>query len=347
MKKNLFLVAFTILATQILFAQYPSTVNMIDAKPNELTTFTGNLLTGVKVEDLSWAANSSVACFPATQNSKFTGHHVFHAFQIPAYSVVTIKLTPADAKANFSLYGYQVATTNYAVVPNLTSCTSCEADYKWDNPKKGETQDHTRSITFNSTTNAYNIFIGVAGAEGLIKGDYTLSIDLYTELLEAPLLTQVLNTTTIKIEKGKILTFNGDLSKGSVVKDLSWAANSSVACFPATQNSKFNGNHVFYVTEIPIKSKMKIKIIPDDVKSNMSIYAYMVATTNEAMVPQLTSCVTCECEHKWDNPKKGKTQDHTRTVNLNSTTTPYRVVIGIAGAEGLLTGTFKLEITLE
>jgi hypothetical protein len=65
------------------------------------------------------------------------------------------------------------------------------------------------------------------------------------------------------------------------------------------------------------------------------------------MVPELTSCVSCEADHKWDYPKKGKTQDHTRSVYLNAATNPYRVVIGVAGAEGLVKGTFVLDVALK
>lgn len=343
MKK--FFVLFGILISAMSIAQYPSHIQVIDAKPNEISHASGDLAKGQKVEDLSWASYSSVACFPATQNSKFTGNHVFHAFQIPKYAEVTITLTPTDKNANFSLYGYQVGTNNFTVVPDLTSCVSCEADHQWDRPKAGQTQDHTRSIRFTSTTSSYNIFIGVAGAEGLSTGEYTLTIDLKARIedteAQAPL-----TVYNIKVESGKTLTYEGDLAKGCKVRDLSWAANSAVACFPATQNTKFNGNHIFFVTEIPKYSDMTITVIPDDKNANMSIYAYMVSTTNTVMVPELSSCVTCEAEHQWDYPKKGKTQDHTRSVYLNALNNPYRVVIGVAGADGLATGTFKLDVTV-
>jgi len=61
-----------IIIGQCAFAQYPTNVNNIDAKPNTTTTFTGNLSKGEKIEDLTWAENSAVACFPGTQNKKFT-----------------------------------------------------------------------------------------------------------------------------------------------------------------------------------------------------------------------------------------------------------------------------------
>jgi hypothetical protein len=340
--KNLIIPLFLLLSN-IAVSQAPEGVLKIDAKPNEVTSFNGKLENGAKIEDLSWASSSQNACFPATQNTKFRGNHVLHYFEIPRYSVVTVKLIPKDKSANFSLYGYQVGTTNYSVPPNLSSCVSCEASHKWDRPKVGQTQDHTRSIEFNSTTNPYNIFIGVAGADDLMKGEYTIEIDLKSRV-ESTEEQQKLKIYTAKCEKGKVISYTGNLSEGSKILDLSFAAQSNVACFPATQNSKFTGNQVFYVTEIPKYSDMLITVIPDDKNANMSIYAYQDGTTSEAYPPNLSRCVSCEAEHKWDRPKKGKTQDHTRSVSLNAINNPYRVVIAVVGAEGLETGGFTLKI---
>lgn len=346
MRKITSLIAILCISIGITYAQFPDNVNVIDAQPNKITKFTGKLETGFIMEDLSWASTSSNACFPATQNKKFRGKHVLHGFVIPPYSEVFIKVIPKNKNANFSIYGYQVGTTSFPVVPNLSSCVSCEADHKWDYPKKGKTQDHTRTIRFNSIKNSYNIFIGVAGAEGLTKGDYTLEIDLKSKIINTDE-QKKLKMYSAKSEKGKTLAYKGNLADGVKIHDLSWASNSSVACFPATQNKKFNGNHIIYVTEIPKHSKMEITVVPNDKKANMSIYAYMVGTNSTAMVPNLNSCVTCEAEHKWDYPKKNKTQDHTRTVYLNAINNPYKVVIGIAGADGLTVGDFVIKIKTE
>ncbi|CAG5087292.1 hypothetical protein CRYO30217_03444 [Parvicella tangerina] len=327
--------------SMISFAQLEA--KKVSVVPNEISTFSGDLSKGEKVDDLSWASTSSNACFPGTQNKKFRGNHVLYQFEIPPYSEVTIKLIPKDKKANFSLYGYQVGTTNFSTPPNLSSCVSCEADHKWDYPKKGKTQDHTRSIFFNSIKNPYNIFIGVAGADGLSSGEFTVEIDLKSKVDESDK-QEKLKIYSAESVKGKTLAYAGDLSDGTRVYDLSWAANSSVACFPGTQNTKFNGNHVLYVTEIPPHSKMKITVIPENKGDNMSIYAYQDGTTSKAYPPNLNSCVSCEAEHKWDYPKKGKKQDHTRTVELNAINNPYRVVIGVAGADGLAEGKFRIQI---
>ena len=348
MKPTNFIITLFIftLITTMAHAQFPAGVNAIDAKPNTITEVKGDLSNGKIIEDLSWASTSSNACWPGTQNKKFRGNHVLHGFSIPPYSEVTITVIPDDKSKNFSLYGYQVGTTSFPVVPNLPRCVSCEADHKWDYPKRGKTQDHTRSIFFNSIRNPYNIFIGVAGAEGVTSGSYTLKIELKSKI-ENTEAQQPLKIYSAKSEKGKTLAYQGDLKDGVKIHDLSWASRSSVACFPATQNAKFTGNHILFVTEIPPRSKMEITVVPDNPSDDMSIYAYQTGTTSDAMVPDLTSCVSCEAEHKWDYPKRGKTQDHTRTVYLNAINNPYRVVIGVAGSNGLTTGSFKLRIKTE
>jgi hypothetical protein len=343
-KKTLFAIA--IVTTSISFSQLPDNVIAIDAEPNETTSIMGDLKDGALMKDLSWASTSSNACFPGTQNTKFRGNHVLHQFSIPAYSEVTITLIPTNKNDNFSLYGYQVGTTNYSTPPNLASCVSCEADHKWDRPKKGKTQDHTRSIFFNSIKNPYNIFIGVAGAEGLTSGKYKLKIELKSRI-ENTNEQEALKIYSAKAEKGKTLAYSGDLKDGCVIQDLSFAARSSVACFPGTQNSKFTGNHVFYVMEIPKYSKMWVTVIPTDKKANMSIYGWQDGTTSTAYPPNLNSCVSCEAEHKWDYPKKGKTQDHTRTIYFNAINNPYRIVVAVAGANGLATGAFKIQVKVE
>ena len=338
-------IAITLISISVM-SQAPANVSKIDATPNEITTINDDLKNGEIISDLKWASMSSVACFPATQNEKFTGNHVLHYFEIPPYSEVTITLIPKDKNANMSIYGYQVGSSNFATPPNLSSCVACEADHKWDRPVKGKSQDHTRSIFFNGIKNGYNIFIGVAGANKLTSGEYELKIDLKSKVANTNVQKE-LKIYTTPIEKGKTVAYSGNLKDGRVIQDLSFAANSSVACFPATQNDKFTGNHVFFVTEIPKYSKMYITLIPDDKNANMSIYAYQDGTTKTVYPPNVNSCVTCEADYKWDRPKKGKTQNHTRNIYLNAINNPYRVVIGVAGADELSTGGFKIQIKTE
>ncbi|MEL7340523.1 MAG: hypothetical protein AAGM67_08565, partial [Bacteroidota bacterium] len=61
-----------------------------------------------------------------------------------------------------------------------------------------------------------------------------------------------------------------------------------------------------------------------------------------------SQCVRCEADHKWDYKRRGKTQDHTRTVtDILAINNPYKVIIGVVGAEGLSEGEYTLEVSLK
>lgn len=326
-------------------AQYPEIVQTFEAKPNGTVELKSDLRQGDAMPHLDWADKSSTACFPGTQNKKFNGSHVLFATQLPPRAILTMTVIPDDKNANMSIYAYQVGTGNYVLPPELASCVSCEAEHKWDYPKRGRTQDHTRSVELNAVNNPYNVVIGVAGADGLAKGGFTLRVTM--EGGEGNTAEQEkLKVYTFESQENKTVSVKGNLSDGVRVHDLSWASRSSMACFPGTQNKKFTGNHVIYTTEIPPRSEMEITVEPNDKKANFSIYAYQVGTTSDAYPPEIGSCVSCEAEHKWDYPKRGRTQDHTRTVELNAVNNPYKVVIGVVGADELTEGDFTLKVTV-
>ena len=159
---------------------------------------------------------------------------------------------------------------------------------------------------------------------------------------------EIAGVTHIKSEKNKTVSISGNLSDGIIIEDLSWAWNSSVACFPETQKPKFTGNHVLFSTSLPSYSEMEVTVIPKNKKANFSIYAYTISPNSSYIVPNLHSCVSCEASHKWDRPKKNQTQNHTRTIShLTAIRNPYKVIIGVVGAEGLTKGKFTLEIKLK
>lgn len=152
----------------------------------------------------------------------------------------------------------------------------------------------------------------------------------------------------LALESGKTMEVSGDLSQGVAIPDLSWAWSSSVACFPETQAKKFNGNHVLYGLDLPGYSELEIVLIPKDPNANFSLYAYELGKIDAGdMPPNLSSCIRCEVDHKWDYPRRGQVQDHTRSVDdILAIGNPYQVVIGVVGAEGLATGAYTLQVKL-
>ncbi|RMF01988.1 MAG: hypothetical protein D6772_04060 [Bacteroidetes bacterium] len=168
-----FVPAFTSLYSQ----QLPP---FIELSPGQSFELQGNLSHGQAMPDLSWAWNSSVACFPATEQDHFQGPHVLYMVNIPAYSELTITVIPADDTQDYSLYAYQAGQISASnLVPQLNSCIRCEADYRRDRPIRGYVQDHTRTVkNILAINRPYQAVIGIVGPKGAVNGEFTLRIDV-------------------------------------------------------------------------------------------------------------------------------------------------------------------------
>lgn len=311
-----------------------------DVLPNGLVSVHGDLADGRPMPDLSWAWSSQNACFVPTRQVNFSGHHVLYRTDIPPRSEMTIRIIPRDKNANFSIYAY--SGSGDAIVPNLPSCVSCEADYKWEFKRRGKTQDHTRSVQLRAVNNPYVVIIGVVGAEGLDTGAFTLEVSLEggeppTKNEQAPLPVRILS-----VQKGNSQTYRAQLNEGEFVYALDWAWSSQNACFPSTQQTNFQGHHQLYVTELPERSELTITLVPDDPSVPLNLYAYSMGREIE-LVPKLNGCVSCEASYL---PRRGLPVHH-RSVQLRAINNPYRVVIGVAGANGVTSGSYRLQLDLE
>lgn len=314
-------------------AGFPSAVTTLSVTPNgAATTVTGELSRG-KTMALTWAAKSSVACFPATEFVNFKGKHVMYGLSIPKQSELTVTVTPKTPSLDVNVYAYTIGATDFThVAPNLSSAVSCEAGYdqvKDSNPGKAET------IKLNAATNPYNVVIGVAGPDGVTSGEYTLSV-----ALKAATEVQSARLSATPIEVGRDVA--GDLSKGGVI-DLAFAAKSSMACWPATENANFSGNHVLYSLSLPKQTEMTITATPDSSSTDLSVYAYTVgATGTAALPPDVSSAVSCEAGY---DQRTDHNPGVAETLKLIATTNPYQVIVGVAGAGATKSGTFKLKAT--
>lgn len=159
-------------------ADFPEHVTVVKSESNKTVTVAGKLEDGKVMETLSWAWSGSNACFPETQSAKFGGNHVLYATTLPTRSIMTIKVTPEDPNVNLSLYAYSMHLNEFKVVPDLRSCITCEADYKWDQPWKGKTQDSSRWVELNAVNDQLNVVIGVTAPEGVVAGKFKLEISV-------------------------------------------------------------------------------------------------------------------------------------------------------------------------
>ena len=155
--------------------------------------------------------------------------------------------------------------------------------------------------------------------------------------------------TIVELDGKDSVIVAGDLAKGEIMDDLTWAWSSSNACFPETQALKFRGNHVFFATTMQPRSIMKITVTPTDPTADLSIYAYRLGSTEHYLVPDLPSCITCEADHKWDRPWKNRVQTHERKLEFQnpSRENVYNILIGVSAPKGITTGAFNLKIKIE
>ncbi|MBL8618923.1 MAG: hypothetical protein JNM72_25150 [Deltaproteobacteria bacterium] len=136
-------------------------------------TFAGDIANGLSI-DLAWAADSSVACWPTTEDVNFDGNHVFFRLSQPEQSVLRASLRPTDG-ADLSLYLLQFGEGSEQLPPAVSQAVTCEAGYDQTNDSNpGDSEE----AAVTATTNAYDVIIGVAGAGGLDAGAFSLQLDL-------------------------------------------------------------------------------------------------------------------------------------------------------------------------
>ncbi len=322
----------------------------LDAWPSDVTTVSvdadGNGSVSGDLEDgsclnLTWAENSSVACFPSTRFDRFEGSHVMYALEdpIPPNSVVSITLTPAeDVDAN--LYGFQIGEDSFMVPPAVPSVVACEASYP-SSPYGGLNPGEAEKIYFYNPSDSaqYNIFFAVAGPTGVDAGSYDVDVHLVAgtthceESLPGQQHSSWPGTVTQLSGSGD---YSGDLSSGACV-NLSFAADSSVACFPATQDENFEGSHVMYALEVPGASTVDISLT--SANDTMNLYGMMIGDDSYYVPPYVPSTIFCEASlPPFDNPEDD-------VIHFENTLdVPRNLLFVVAGESGVDSGAFDVNV---
>lgn len=187
-------------------------------------------------------------------------------------------------------------------------------------------------------------------------GSYTVSWDGYAESYNSKVeksrlraLTPIKNVPYIVVKRdAEAVLVKGNIKDGSKI-DLKWAENSAVACFPGTRFKEFLGNHKFYWMDLPKNSQVFIRVnAPNGERIN--VYAYS-GFDGEKLPPNVVSCVSCEAGYEQWSPTNTPT-DFTKSsgpqkVQLRAVNNRYRVLIAVAGADGVLSGEYKMRVEIE
>lgn len=173
----LYILTLSFLTGGFTFAQ-DTTQPVIDLEVAPLVSVSGDLRVGHQIP-LGWAANSSVACFPATRFIEYRGNHVFYRIILPPYSIMKIKLSPKDSKNRINLYALRLGMGSEVLPPDIDRAVSCEASYPiWAGSPNPLSPAEPQSVEYLSIRNPYSILIGVAGAEKVQKGEFDLEIEI-------------------------------------------------------------------------------------------------------------------------------------------------------------------------
>jgi hypothetical protein len=142
----------------------------------------------------------------------------------------------------------------------------------------------------------------------------------------------------------------GNIAEGQKMS-LDWAAQSSVAAFPGTRFEMFDGNHVLYRVNLPAASEITITLTPENGKL-INLYALRQGVNETASPPNISTAISAEASYpRYANLGAGKTVSNpdngVRKVQLMSIDRPYSILIGVAGAQGLTEGVYKLHVQID
>ncbi len=150
--------------------------------------------------------------------------------------------------------------------------------------------------------------------------------------------TGVVDTATDDWPEGEpTLTWDDDLASGAPL-DLDWADLSSVACWPGTEDSNFDGAHVLFQGSQGADRDLYVRVTPEP-GLDVSLYAMQFGGDIQAP-PDVSSCVTCEASADWIDDSNPGVEEEVYLSGFD----PYEVLIGVAGAGGAVTGGFGLEL---
>lgn len=325
---------------------WPARVQTVALDANGEGSVAGDVADG-SCSNLGWASNSSVACFPETRFDRFDGNHQLYALAepMPPNSILTLTLTPA-ADTDVNLYGYQIGATSYLVPPAVPSVVSCEASYP-GHPFVDENPGEVEVISFYnpSETATYNILFAAAGPHGATAGGYTIEAQLQvgSTHCEESLPGQRhaswpgnVAQLTVGPDGLGSTQVSGDLADGACV-NLAFAANSAVACFPATQDAAFQGSHVFHAFTMPPGSEATVTL--DSANDVANLYGYLTGDQSFLVPPYVPSVISCEASLP---PFTNPADDEIRFTNPGSVS--RNVLFAVAGESGESAGAFNVTV---
>ena len=145
--------------------------------------------------------------------------------------------------------------------------------------------------------------------------------------------------TVYKIEaiKGKKIGYKGDLSNGTLMP-LDWATTAQTNCFSQNQFSEFDGNHIYYILNLPEKTVAKVTVHSLSHKK-INIFGF-TGHNGVSLPPKINNVNSCRASFS-DFGDFSK-----QSITLVSKEKDH-ILLAVAGANGANTGKYHLIVELK
>lgn len=131
-------------------------------------------------------------------------------------------------------------------------------------------------------------------------------------------------------------SWTGNLSEGTVPDSLDFLEANF--CVPGTHFDKFDGAHVYYTYAQTAGTQVYVRATPDE-DLTLSLIVSQLPGGSSGTGPGAVAD-PCETSLNYQNANPGVSE----TIKLTSTTEPYHLVIGVAGAFGATSGEFAVDV---
>ncbi|MFK7899233.1 MAG: hypothetical protein AB8B61_00605 [Cyclobacteriaceae bacterium] len=321
--KKLLTLSF-ILTSLFGLAKFPPGVLSLDLGINSIEEFEANLVKGKELGNSFFFFLLASNCWKTTNKELFNGTHLLYAVKLPAHAKITISV---KADIDVSLYGYTMTNTEFIIPPALPMEMECQSSVK-----VGNEFDDAEEITFETQDVSRNLVIGVCGTKETKVGDVHIRFILRNTMVKDK------KPTVYKLEtiKGQKTGYKGDISLGTLMP-LDWATLPSTNCFSINQINEFDGNHIYYLLDIPGNTQAKITVNSLS-KKRINIFGF-TGHNGVSLPPKIDKVSSCRAAYS----SFGDTSKQSITL---VTKQPDKVLIAVAGAKGAQSGKYHLIVEI-
>jgi len=324
MKHLLSFIAFFI--SLFTFAQFAENVLTLDMGVNSIKEMENNLIKGQKFPN-SVLKEGLEKCWETKEKELLNGNHLLYALKIPPHAKISISV---GSEIDISLYGYLMNKNDFSSPPTFPDKETIERKSSFN---VANDFDHPEKLEFETFDIGKNLIVGVCGTKEVTVGDVSIKFHMKStiDLNNKP------SVYKIKAVKDQKTAYKGDLSNGTLMP-LDWAISKNTNCFSENQLSEFDGNHIYYIMDLPSNSSAKVTV-PSLTNTKINVFGF-TGHNGTSLPPNIDEVNSCRASFsRFGNISK-------QSITLLSKEED-KVLIAIAGANGANIGKYHLIVELK